>query len=302
VSSDRFPARPLLTLTAESMNRNRLCHNGPMGVRTVMASTGGAFEGDTLRGHVAPGLATGWMLRSAADPDVAVVEGLITLRTSGGATVLMKYLGRQSAFYADEWRIGVLFEADGEADWLNDVVAAGRVEARGDDLCFILHELLGRSSPPDAHALAVQPLYTMAASGSVGQRYKIDAPIGGRYLSVAESGCRTQGRLAADWPAGFSWGAHRTAPPSKGPLALPFHIDLKVAMTDADDNLILQHYIGANRRDMLSTAPDVDQSWRTVATFEAPLDGPQTYLNQVVALGFGWVENNEACYDYRVML
>ena len=35
--------------------------------------------------------------------------------------------------------------------------------------------------------------------------------------------------------------------------------------------------------------------------FEAPADGPHAYLNEVIALGFGWVEANEANYEYRIM-
>ena len=61
---------------------------------------------------------------------------------------------------------------------------------------------------------------------------------------------------------------HRCVTSDERKLALPFHIDLKVAMTDADGALIVQHYIGANRRDMLSPSPDIDRSWRTVATFD----------------------------------
>lgn len=31
-----------------------------------------------------------------------------------------------------------------------------------------------------------------------------------------------------------------------------------------------------------------------------PADGPLAYRNQILAIGIGWVEDNEAHYDYRI--
>ena len=297
----KFPARPLFDIVANGMAANVLRTAGPFGERSMAAPKGGEFRGDRISGTIVPNLANEWQIKSGTQAGLSFVQGLITLTTGAGDAILMKYVGRRSAFYADSWRIGACFEADGAADWLNDVVAAGRVEVVGDDLRFSLHELLGRKSPIDDHSLDTEPLYTMAASGSVGERFKINSPIGGRYLSVADSGCDTQGRLQAHWPAGFSWGAHRTGLHSAEGMGFPFHIDLTVGLVAEDGATIFQSYIGTNSRELVNRSPDIDRSWRTIAMFEAPADGPHAYLNEVIALGFGWVEANEANYEYRIM-
>ncbi|TZG26260.1 DUF3237 domain-containing protein [Sphingomonas montanisoli] len=299
-----FPARPLFVLTAKGMAREVLAHDGPMGRRSVARPIGGGAAGDRLTADIVPGLATEWQVESEKQPGLAWVEGLITLRTAGGTPILMKYIGRRAARYGEgAWRIGVGFEADaagedGAHDWLNDVVAAATVEVRGDDLIYTVHELLGRKTAPDANAIAVDPVYHMVASGTLGERIKIESQVAKRYLSIAESGCRTEGPLTAEWPVGFAWGAHRMG---KGPMGFPFHIDMKAEMVAENGDMIVQQYIGTNSRTLLDPSPDIDRSWRTTAMFEAPVDGPNAWLNEVVALGFGWVQGEETHYEYYAM-
>ncbi len=303
--SDAFYAsRPLFSMTAKDMGHNVLRHSGAMGVRSAASPNGGTFEGARLRGRIAPGVAAEWQLESLATPGLAFVEGLVTLLGSeNDAAILMKYMGRRAARYGESgWRVAATFEApgDGSYDWLNDVVAAVEVERVGDDLRFTAHELLGRKAAVDAHALKVEPLYRMGASGSVGTRNVVKSPVSTRYISVAEEGCDTRGRLNAHWPAGFSWGAHRASRTDAGEYALPLHIDMRAGLVAENGGFIIQSYIGTTPRSVLDPAPDADRSWITVATFEAPAEGELAYLNEVVALGIGWVEDNEACYEYRI--
>ena len=302
-----FPARPLFSLTATDMARNILRYAGPMGTRLVASPKGGAFSGNRLNGRIAPGLATEWKLESASRPGVAFIEGLITLLPDEGPAILMRYMGRRSPRYGtDGGRITIGFEAasDSPHDWLNDIVAVGQVERIGDDLRFTIHELLGRMSAPDSNALSIEgdPLYIMAAHGSVGDRHIIHTPVSSRYMTIAEEGCETHGQLNASWPAGFAWGAHRTSRTATGEFTLPLHIDMRAGLVADNGDALLQYYLGTTPRSALDPSPGNDQSWLTAALFEAPASGPNAWLNDIVALGIGWVEDNEARYDYRIWI
>jgi len=305
VSGDKqlFPARPLFSITATDMGRNVLTYAGPMGTRTIASPKGGEFHGERLSGRIAPGLASEWQLESVGTPGHAHVEGLITLLHSGGEAILMKYMGRRSARYGEYcWRVGVGFEAPagGALDWLNDLVAVAHVERIGDDLRYTVFELLGRQSVPDANALPVEPLYTLVATAALGERHLVRSPVSTRYMTIAEEGCTTQGRLNAHWPVGFAWGPHRTARTDAGDFNLPFHIDMRVGLVADNGEALIQSYLGTTPRSAADPSPDADRSWITAAAFEAPAQGPLAYLNDVIALGLGWVENNEVCYEYRI--
>lgn len=298
----RFPARPLFSIHAEKMASNALRHSGPMGERIMSSPTGGAVQGPALNGRLLPGLASEWQLESATTPGLAWVEGLLSIQPDIGEAVLVKYVGRRSTRYGGQgYRIAMTFDApaDGPHDGLNDVVAVGQVEVRGDDVHFDIHELLSRLSPPDGNALPVELLYEMVAASSVGERHVIHSPIASRYLTIAEEGCDVTGRLKAQWPAGFAWGAHRVAASGEG-HNLPLHIDMRPGLRTSDGEALIQHYIGTTPRAVLDPSPDADRSWLTVAAFEAPATGPSAYLNEVLALGIGWVENGEARYEYHI--
>lgn len=260
------------------------------------------MQGPALNGTLLPGLASEWQLQSAIQPGVAWVDGLISVQPNEGEAVLLKYIGRRSPRYGDAaWRIAITFDAPagGSHDWLNDAVGVGRVEIVGEDLRFDIFELLRRQATVDENGLATEPLYDMAAASSVGDRHVIQSPISSRYLTIAEEGCEVQGRLKAEWPAGFAWGAHRAAldPTSYN---LPLHIDMRPGLRAASGEALIQHYVGTTPRAVLDPAPDADRSWLTVAAFEAPAKGELAYLNEVLALGIGWVEDNEARYEYHI--
>ena len=298
-SNTQYPARLLFTAVASAMGDHGVTVAGPIGLRAVSACTGGHFTGPRLSGSVVAEHGNDWLLASATDPALCLVEGLLTLSGDGGETVLATYRGRRSERYGDgRARVGMYFEAGtGALDWLNDLHAVAYVETVGSDLHFTVHELLGRPAD-DSIMLAVEPLYRMSGSGSIGKRYSIQGQVADRYLSMAEQGCAMQGQLSGAWLKGFSWGPHRTG---EGAGTFPWQIDMRVAMRTDDGTAIVQHYMGAIARELVSIEPDADRSWRTTAIYETAENGPLAWLNGILAIGIGWKEGNEAHYLYYVV-
>lgn len=299
-SDTKFPARLLFTIVAEGMGDHSVSFSGPSGTRSVSACTGGHFVGPRLQGSVVAEHSNDWLLASVADPALQLVEGLITLHSDEGETVLVTYRGRKSGRYGpNSARIGMYFDAGmGSLDWLNDIHAAGYVETVGHDLHITVYELLGRPAD-DGVMLDVEPLYRMNGSGSIGKRYTVQGQVADRYLSMAEHGCAMAGQLSGTWLKGFSWGPHRTG---KAAETFPWQIDMRVALRTDDGTAIIQHYMGAISRDLVSPAADADRSWRTTAIYETEVGGALDWLNGIVAIGIGWKDANEAHYYYYTML
>ena len=293
-----FPASSLIRIEALGLADHALAFEGLSGHRSVSGCKGGHFSGRGVSGDVAAELSNEWR-QGALGAGVVAVEGLVTLKTSTGETILMKYIGRGNAdLGATSYRIGAVFEAScGELDWLNDVCAAGRVTVSGADLHFELFELLGKPGP-DSVFLEVTPLYQMRARDSIGQRNVIHGQVADRYLTMAGEGCLATGALEAEWLKGFSWGPHRMG---KADKTYPWQIDMRVGMRTAQGTAAIQQYIGTVPRQTVSADPAADRSWRTVAVFETEGEGPLAWINGVVALGIGWKEANEAQYLYYVL-
>ena len=300
VHGDFFPTRPLFRITARNMARNGLCFDGPLGQRPVSRPDSGRFEGDRISGELLAHLANEWRIDSALEAGLSMLEGQLALQSDDGGTIFMKYFGRRSPRYGDgSWRLGVTFEADrAGADWLNELHAIAHVEQSGDDFLFDVHELVRADAPNADHVFRITPLYEMVARDSVGQRHTIDGAVARRYFSVAERGCRTSGLLNAEWPEGFSWGAHRMG--SNGGM-MPMQIDLRPVLVTDDGATIIQHYIGVSQTELMSVDPGADRSWRVTAVFEAPISGPYAWLNGIVAIGLGWAEEGEAQYRYYIV-
>jgi len=297
---DYYPSRHLMTITAKNMARNILSFDGAYGRRTVARPDAGGFEGERIRGEILCHLANEWRTDSPVEPGLSTIEGLIALQSDEGRTIFMKYIGRRSSRYGEtSWRLGVGFEADRDGpDWLNELHAAASVEQVGDDLIFIVHELIRADAPDAERFFRISPLYQMKARDSVGKRYTIDGQVARRYFSVAEGGCRADGQIHAEWAEGFSWGPHRM-----GTVAnmMPMHIDMRAAMVEDDQTPIIQHYTGVSQTELMSQEPGADRSWRTTAVFETSASGPHAWLNGVVAIGLGWTADNEAQYRYYVI-
>jgi hypothetical protein len=111
----------------------------PYGRRRVATVAGGRFDGERLRGTVAPAPGGDWMLLRA--DDVFELDVRITLQTDDGASILMSYRGLRhgpadvmaalgrgeivdpSRYY---FRIAPVFETAAPAyAWLNKIVAVG---------------------------------------------------------------------------------------------------------------------------------------------------------------------------------
>ena len=301
----KFPARHLFSATARDLGDHSLAFDGPLGRRSVSRCSGGDFKGDRVAGAVVADLSNEW--RVGATGSTELVEGLVTLSTDDGGTILMTYRGRRSARYgAETYRAGVTLEADGEAvDWLNDVHSVAYLRVQGADLQLDVYELLGKPAE-DGTLLDVEPLYSMDGKGTVGKRYKVRGPVADRYLTMAEQGCLTEGAISGTWVEGFSWGPHRMARTGSTTdwqlqTSFPWHIDMRVVMRTGDDIPVVQQYLGSNSREMVSSDPDADRSWRTTALFETATTGPLSWLNEIVAVGVGWQESREAHYLYYTL-
>ncbi|WP_373077467.1 hypothetical protein [Zhongshania sp.] len=296
-----FPARALITFQALGLGCHELAFDSPHGRRSVSRCFGGSFKGERLAGLIAEDVSNEWRLYAGAGDDQFSVEGLITLLADGGETILMKYIGRGGGRYgAGSYRIGAVFEAPVASPlaWLNSVSAAGYVEIDGDSLRADLFELLGQASD-DATAVEVEPLYQMTGLDSVGDRLTIHGAVSNRYFTMAETGCLAEGALEGMWVKGLSWGPHRM---SSSASSLPWQIDMKVMMQTKQGVPVLQQYLGTiPDRTAPGIAPN-DPSWRTAAVFETDVNSEQSWLNEVVAVGVGWKEDNEAHYHYYILV
>ena len=297
----KFPARLLFTAVAQGMGDFGFALAGPVGARSVSAATGGTFCGPRLAGTVVAEHSNEWRLGSQDDPARLLVEGLVTLQSAAGETILMSYRGKRSGRYgASGARAGAIFEvnAAGPLDWLNDVSAALYIEQVGADLRFTAYELLDRPAE-DGLFLEVAPLYRMSGEGSIGKRHAIAGQTGDRYLTMAEEGCHMAGVLTGTWLKGFAWGPHRTG---RAEGSFPWHIDMRVAIRSGEGIGIVQQYMGAISRGLVSPDPQADHSWRTIAIYETELGGPLGWLNDIVAVGKGWKDGGEAHYLYYTLV
>jgi len=116
--------------------------DGPGGRRILDNCAGGTFEGDRLRGKIAPGVGGDWrLLRKDGS---SVVDARLVLQTDDGAVIHMSYGGRivvprellsqvrdperkhliDPALYY--FKVTPVFETGAEAySWLNDIVCIG---------------------------------------------------------------------------------------------------------------------------------------------------------------------------------
>jgi hypothetical protein len=133
--------RPLMTLglsTAPTQNLGI----GPRGTRVTFPITGGAFEGDRLRGTVLPG---------GDDWAVTRLDGLveldlrITLQTDDGALIYMTFDGLRDdgAPEAPYFRTLPRFQtAAPKYAFLNRMLAVGAGEIRADGPVHLIEEVL----------------------------------------------------------------------------------------------------------------------------------------------------------------
>ena len=133
--------RPLMTLRLSTAPTQNL-GIGPRGTRVTFPITGGAFEGDRLRGTVLPG---------GDDWAVTRLDGLIeldlriTLQTDDGALIYLTFEGIRDdgATDAPYFRTLPRFETAAlKYAFLNRMLAVGAGEIRADGPVHLIEEVL----------------------------------------------------------------------------------------------------------------------------------------------------------------
>jgi hypothetical protein len=134
-------SRPLMTLRLNTAPA-QLVGDGPHGTRLTFPITGGAFDGDRLRGKVLPG-GDDWVIKR---PDgVLELDLRITLQTDDGALVHMTFEGIRddAAPGAPYFRTLPRFEtADAEYSFLNRLLAVGTGQISADGPVHVIEEIL----------------------------------------------------------------------------------------------------------------------------------------------------------------
>ena len=134
-------SRPLMTLrltTAPTQNIGA----APHGTRLTFPITGGAFDGERLRGKVLPG-GDDWVVKRA--DGVLELDLRITLETDDGALIHMTFEGIRDdgAPGAPYFRTLPRFEtADAKYSFLNRLLALGIGEIRADGPVHTIEEIL----------------------------------------------------------------------------------------------------------------------------------------------------------------
>jgi hypothetical protein len=115
---------------------------GPHGTRITFPITGGAFEGDRLRGRVLPG-GNDWVVKR---PDgVLELDLRVTLETYDGALIHMTFEGirNDDAPGAPYFRTLPRFEtAAPQYAFLNRLLAVGKGEIRAEGPVHLIEEVL----------------------------------------------------------------------------------------------------------------------------------------------------------------
>lgn len=120
-------------------------------------------------------------------------------------------------------------------------------------------------------------LFRIVGEAAVGERLKVNGPMGGRYFSTSSEGGRIEGPgISGQMLKGFAWAPHRMRTTDFGHL----HYDVKVLLLTDDGHRIRMSYRGTN------SPTYSDGSWRTGVLFEAE-KGPYEWLNREVAIGIG---------------
>ena len=133
--------RPLMTLRLTTAPTQDI-GAGPRGTRVTFPITGGAFEGDRLRGLVLPG-GDDWTIKRS--DGVVVLDLRITLETDDGALVHMTFEGIRddAASGAPYFRTVPRFEtAAPKYAFLNRLLAVGVGEIRDDGPVHVIEEIL----------------------------------------------------------------------------------------------------------------------------------------------------------------
>ena len=134
-------ARPLMTLRLTTASTQDIGAQ-PRGTRATFPITGGAFEGDRLRGKVLPG-GDDWTIKRSGG--VVELDLRVTLETEDGALIYMTFEGIRDdgAPGRPYFRTVPRFEtAEPKYSFLNRLLAVGTGEIRADGPVHTIEELL----------------------------------------------------------------------------------------------------------------------------------------------------------------
>jgi len=295
--ADMIAVESLFTITLEGLEEDRHDFAGPFGRRVFERAAGGTVTGTHVKGKVLDLLATDYG-RASPDGSIRQFEAEVTIRTDDGIILLMQYRGRESPTYGEgRSRIQALFQVGaGRLNWLNGIQAIGYGNRHGGVTTIEVCALV--DPDPATKPLAFGPrrmveadfvLRRKSAHNPGAERHVVEAPLGNRYLTLAEGGGAFSGpRIQGRFLPGYSWSPHRTGLIDGQPL---LQYDVKTLLRTDDDVPVLMSYTGAY-------SPAYPRgSWMTATLFEVP-SGPYAWLNEVQAVGHGRWDGDGA--EYRV--
>ena len=285
----QIPVRHMFTLSLEGLQERAYAFEGPFGPRRFEKAVGGTVAGAALNGRVLTLLATDYG-RASADGALRAFESSLALQSDDGTTVLMQYRGRGSGAYGPgASRISILFQApDGPYAWMNGVQAIGFGREADGATTFEIYELTCEpeaegpedvAPPSERRSVPAEFLFRRKSEHNPGaQRHIIVAPLGTRYLTLAEGGGAFAGpKLRGDFVSGYSWSPHRMTQREERVL---LQYDVQTLLETDDGAPVLMSYTGAGS----DRYPQ--GSWMTATLFETP-KGRHDWLNAVQAVGVG---------------
>lgn len=300
-----IPVEHLFSLTLEGHDRSPFNFEGPFGRRRFAKFTGGAATGANFEGKVLPLLATDYG-RAATSGDIFGHEASVVLETSDGAIVLMQLRSRGGGTYGEgSFRFQALFQVEeGPYGRLNGIQAVGDGHEAGSKLVLEVYGLLGKEETEGPAEAAVDPKIRRTVPAEFlfrrksehdpsAKRHVISAPLGDRYLTLAEGGGAVAGpNLHGEFVSGYSWSPHRKTQREGASL---MQYDVQTLLRLDGDVPVLMTYTG-------TSSPHYEpMSWRTAVQFEAPW-GPYEWLNGVQAIGVGRWKGDGAEYLVYAML
>ena len=118
-----------------------LLSNGPQGTRMIVTVSGGSFEGEQLKGTVAPCAGGDWL--TIRDDGTFRLDVRVVLETHDGAAILMTYNGvgrrvdgRMVVHAAPTFETG-----DDRYQWLNGIQAVAIGETNADGVTYEVYAL-----------------------------------------------------------------------------------------------------------------------------------------------------------------
>lgn len=284
----QIPVRHMFSVRLEELNRHVYDYVGPFGRRRFEKAVGGAVNGAAMKGRVVEHHATDYG-RVSTNGAIRALNASIVLESEDGVTILMQYRGRMSPAYdAGQSRLQVLFQApEGPYGWFNAVQAIGYGRGEGGDVILDVFALTGgeagegeaQNVAPDQRTLVPADFLFMRRSAhSTAPKRTIEAPLGLRYLTIAEGGGKFEGpKLRGDFLSGFSWSPHRMQRKGDGFL---MQYDVETLLRTDDGSPILMNYTGTASTEVAK------HKWMTGVLFETET-GSHAWLNEIQAVGFG---------------